>query len=315
VFTSVIICSRDRAQSLGQTLDSIFVPGNLAVPDWEVLVAYGPNESGETEICRKLDEKFPGRLRYWLRKEDGKSEALNTAFTQARGEILALTDDDVTVAPDFLASIRPVFEKHPDVDGIQGRVLLDCEGGRPSWMGEEISRWMSERDYGDKAFEWKENLNGSNMIIRANVVKRIGGFAPELGAGAVGFAEDSEFSMRMREAGCRMLYIPEILVWHRLPADRLTKASFRERFFRVGKTDAYLMPLRWPLWRFGIYSLKRIMLDTLQSVWFYATGKSAKAVVKQCDVFQVAGTFWQHYLFRRQGRERDPFYKTQVQPK
>src|SRR5215813_14017324 len=92
VFISVIICSRDRAQSLGETLNTLFVPGNLAIPDWEVLVAYGPNETGETEICRKLDEKHPGRMHYWLRKEEGKSEALNTAFARARGEIFALTD-------------------------------------------------------------------------------------------------------------------------------------------------------------------------------------------------------------------------------
>jgi hypothetical protein len=119
----------------------------------------------------------------------------------------------------------------------------------------------------------------------------------------------------MRKAGHKLLYAPEIRVWHRLPADRLTKASFRERFFRVGKTEAYLMPLRWPLWRFGIYSVKRILLNTLQSVWLSATGKSAKSLVKQCDVYQVAGTLWQHWLFRRSGRKHDPFYKTQIQPK
>jgi GT2 family glycosyltransferase len=313
MFISVIICSSGRAQSLGQTLDTIFVPGNLAVPDWEVLVSYGPHETGETEICRKLDEKFPGRLRYWLRSEQGKSNALNTAFAKARGDVWALTDDDVIVAPDFISAVRSTFEKYA-VDGVQGRVLLECEGGRPAWMGDELSRWMSERDYGHKTFEWKENLTGTNMIIRAGVVRRIGGFAPELGAGAVGFAEDSEFSTRMRKAGYQLLYVPEILIRHRLPADRLTKASFRERFFRLGKTEAFLTPLRWPLWRFGLYSCKTAIFDALQSFWFLGTGKSGQAVLKQCHAYQVLGTFWQHVVFQRQGRGRDPFCKPQTEP-
>ena len=312
VFISVIICSRNRAQSLGESLETLFGPGNLAVPDWEVLVAYGPNESGETEICRKLDKKFPGRMRYWLRKEEGKSEALNTAFAKARGDIFALTDDDVIISPNFLSTIRSAFETH-DVDGVQGRILLECEGGRPKWMGDELSRWMSERDYGDQAFEWNENLTGTNMIFRAAVVRRIGGFAPELGAGAVGFAEDSEFSMRMRKARYRLLYIPEILVHHRLPADRLTKASFRERFFRLGKTDAYLTPLRWPLWRFGLYSLKTAIFAVLQSFWLQIIGRPVQSVLKQCHACQVLGTFRQHLIFQRQGSRRHPFYKAQTQ--
>ena len=313
MFISVIICSSGRAQSLGQTLDTILVPGNLAIPDWEVLVAYGPRETGEAEICRKLDERFPGRLRFWLRSEPGKSGALNAAFAIARGDVWALTDDDVIVAPDFISAIRSTFEKYA-VDGVQGRVLLECQGGRPTWMGDELSRWMSERDYGHKAFEWKENLTGTNMIIRAEVVRRIGGFAPELGAGAVGFAEDSEFSTRMRQAGYRLLYIPEILIRHRLPAERLTKASFRERFFRLGKTEAFLTPLRWPLWRFGLYSFKTAIFDALQSFWFLGTGKSGQAVLKQCHGYQVLGTFWQYVIFQRQGRGRNPICKPQTEP-
>jgi len=311
MFISVIICSRGRAQSLGETLDTLFVPGNLAVPDWEVLVAYGPNESGETEICRKLDERFPGRLRYWLRAEEGKSAALNTAFAKARGDVWALTDDDVIVAPDFISAIHETFEKYA-VDGVQGRVLLECEGGRPTWMGDELSRWMSERDYGHKVFEWNENLTGTNMIIRADVVRRIGGFAPELGAGAVGFAEDSEFSMRMRKTGSKLLYVPEILIHHRLPADRLTKASFRERFFRLGKTEAFLTPLRGSLWRFALYSCKTAIFDALQSLFFLSVGKSGQAVLKQCHAYQVLGAFWQYVVFQRQGHRRDPFYKPQT---
>jgi cellulose synthase/poly-beta-1,6-N-acetylglucosamine synthase-like glycosyltransferase len=312
MFISVIICSRDRAQSLGETLNTLFVPGNLAVPDWEVLVAYGPNESGETEICRKLDEKFPGRLHYWLRKEEGKSEALNTAFAKARGEIFALTDDDVIIFPNFLSTIRSTFETY-DVDGVQGRILLDCEGGRPKWMGDELSRWMSERDYGDRVFEWNENLTGTNMIFRAEVVRRIGGFAPELGAGAVGFAEDSEFSMRMRKARYKLLYIPEILVYHRLPVERLTKASFRERFFRFGKTEAFLNPLRWPLWRFGLYSFKTAIFAMVQSFWLQITSRPVQSVLKQCQAYQVLGTFRQYVIFQRKGSKRHSLYKAQTQ--
>ena len=65
------------------------------------------------------------------------------------------------------------------------------------------------------------------MVVRADVFQKTGGFAPELGPGGIGVWEDTEISLRMRQAGCRMIYAPQILVRHQWARGRLTKSFFR----------------------------------------------------------------------------------------
>ena len=136
---------------------------------------------------------------------------------------------------------------------------------------------MSEREYGDQVLPWDENLAGTNMVVRTEAARRVGGYNPELGAGAVGFYEDSEFSQRLREAGCRFIYAPQVMVWHRLPKERLTRRFFRDRFFRMGRSDAYRRPLAAPLWRFGLYAIKELLVKETLALWLRVRGQHALA--------------------------------------
>src|SRR5271157_5172836 len=124
MFISVVICTRNRAESLRQTLDSLFGPGNLDLPDWEVLVAESSTDH-TPEVCREFQKRFPQHFRFVTEKRLGKSHALNTAIVTVKGDILAFTDDDVICAPDYIQAIRTVFAAHT-ADAAQGRVLLDC---------------------------------------------------------------------------------------------------------------------------------------------------------------------------------------------
>ncbi len=297
---SVIICTRGRPDGLRRTLESLLSPPNLQTPAWEVLVVYGPTDpGGETAAaCKDFQPRFRDRLRVFFEERPGKSNALNTGIAAAEGEILAFTDDDVHCAPDYIPSIRSTFGQY-QADGAQGRVLLDCKGGWPLWMNDELAAFMSLRDFGEQVFEWNQNLTGTNMVIRRRVVQEIGGFSPEMGAGAVGFMEDSEFSLRMRHAGFRSIYAPQIVVAHELPRERLTRSFFRERYFRWGRSEAYLAPLPAPLWRFALYTAKQLVLLESKAMWHQGNGDPASALHWQCQARLRLGLLWQHWLFAR----------------
>lgn len=296
MFITVLICTHKRADSLRLTLESILTPTNLKASDWEVIVVH----SGEpiAQLSVELSHKFPAHFRCLVQKEKGKSNALNTGIASAKGDILAMTDDDVLCAPDYLQGIRAVFSQHA-ADGAQGRILLDCEGGRPEWFDPYFAAFMSERDYGDQTVPWNDNLAGTNMVVRTEAARRVGGYRPELGAGAVGFSEDSEFSQRMREAGCRLIYAPQILVRHQLPQTRLTKSFFKERFFRIGCSQAYLEALPLPLWRFGLYALKEMLFKETEAFWHRIRGRPALALRRQCEARSELGFFWQQWRMSR----------------
>lgn len=304
MFVTVLICTRDRAASLRGTLESICIPTNLKDPEWELIVVYGPTGLGETAVvCQEFEQRFPTHFRSFIEEKLGKSHALNRGITESRGDLIAMTDDDVRCGPNYIQAIRTSFRER-GVDGAQGRILLDCEGGQPAWMGEELSAFMSLRDYGDESFEWRDNLTGTNMVVRTNVIQRIGGFSPEIGASAAGFMEDSEFSIRMREAGCRLIYAPQIIVWHQLPRERLSRRFFTERYFRWGRSEAYLSPLPAPLWRFGLHVAKQVVLKEVRSVFHRISGHPAKSLMLRCEARHKFGIFWQHWLFHKGLQQR-----------
>jgi glycosyltransferase involved in cell wall biosynthesis len=298
MFISIIICTRDRADNLRQTLEALLCSGDLESPNWEVLVIESSSDH-TGEVCRGFQRRFPGHFRFLTEKKLGKSHALNTAIAEARGDILAFTDDDVLCAPDYIREIGSVFTSYSP-DAVQGRVLLDCEGGWPEWLDKSFLALMADlRDYGEEVIELDGTLCGTNMIVRAEVFQKTGGFAPELGPAGVGMWEDTEISLRMRQAGCRMIYAPRVLVRHQWPLGRLTKSFLRKRFFQQGRAEAYYAPLPVSLFRFGLYVVKRTISSEVAAIWHLCAGRPALALRCQCEARSLAGFFRQHWLFKR----------------
>jgi GT2 family glycosyltransferase len=296
---SVLISTDSRSSSLRRMLESLFSPSNLQAENWEALVVmdYGGTD-GSTEVCREFEQRFNGRFRLLIQNRKGKSNALNFAIGQARGDILAMTDDDVICAPDYIPAIQDVFRRYP-VAGAQGRILLDCGGGLPAWVFPGAAKFMSLWDYGDEIKDWNHTLSGTNMAVRAEAARAVGGFSPELGPGAAGFAEDTEFSFRLLEKGFRFIYAPQILVRHQLPRHRLTPSFFRQRYFRCGCSQAYYVPLGAPLWRFALYAARNLALTEAKAIWKRRAHRPAEALECECKALQEAGLFWQHWRFRR----------------
>ena len=300
VSVTVLISTRNRPESLRLTLESLLQDGNLRIASWEALVITDFDcHDGTVEICKEFAERCPDRVRFLIQTTTGKSNALNLGISVARGEILALTDDDVLVAPDYIESIQKTFQQYT-AEAAQGRVVLECDGGLPPWMGQRQKVFMSFCDYGLEVLDWTQRtMFGTNMVIRIEAARKVGGFSPELGAGTkMGFAEDSEFSLRLREAGCKFIYAPQILVRHQLSRKRLTPSFFRRRYFGLGRARAYIDAIeRVPLWRYGLYSVKYAVLKQAEALWHRLRNRPAEALDAQCYAFQNTGFFLQHLRF------------------
>lgn len=295
---SVLIPTRNRSERLRRTLESLFSGTNLTVGDWEAVVVDNGSTDNTPDLCAAFCVRYPARFHAYLENKKGKSNALNLGISAARGEILAFTDDDVIYGPDYIASIQTAFARH-GLDAAQGRIFLDCEGGTPQWLFKEAAEFVGDTDYGDGFIQpFPRLLKGANLVVRAEAARAVGGFAPELGAGAsVGFAEDTEFSMKLRWAGYRIGYAPQIVVRHQFPGQLMTKSFFRERYFRMGRSRAYYQPYSTPLWRFGLYVAKKWIFNDAKALRYLLTGRAAAALDCQCEARFQTGFFWQHFLF------------------
>ena len=83
---------------------------------------------------------------------------------------------------------------------------------------------------------------GVNMAMRREAIERAGGFDPRIGrkAGTLLGQEVREWCLRAHAAGLVGYYVPDIVVQHIIPADRLTKQYFRRWFYWRGISRAML---------------------------------------------------------------------------
>ncbi len=294
---TVLIASRNRADDLERTLASLCTQANLTADGWELLVVDNGSTDHTPDVLSVWSARFEGRLRILSVSTPGKSRALNAGLRAARGEVLAMTDDDVICAPDYVPEVQALFSD-PGIHSAQGRVRIDWIGGDPDRLDQLSVRLMSLRDFGDEILPWNDNLTGCNMLVRKSVALEVGGFAEELGPGASGFADDSEFSIRLRDAGYQAVYAPGPSVRHQVPAGRISRRSLRDRFTRLGSSYAYYTHSNSPIWRQVASVTKDFIIGELQASWHRLRGRPDQALRRQCETSQRWGIVRERLRFR-----------------
>lgn len=130
---TVIVCTYNRCQSLSKALDSIAA---LILPDsieWEVLIVDNNSKDHTRDVVEGFCHRHPGRFRYLYEPHQGKSHALNAGIQDARGKVLAFTDDDVTVERTWLRDLTAALHDDQWV-GAGGRTLPDRMFSPPGWL-------------------------------------------------------------------------------------------------------------------------------------------------------------------------------------
>jgi GT2 family glycosyltransferase len=217
---SLVICTRDRPEQLERCLAALTSVGTGFLEI--IVVDNGP----ANPATRAVAERFPGIV-YVPEPRTGLSIARNTGVRASRGAIVAFTDDDVIIHPNWPARLRGAFAD-PATMVVTGLVLpseLETEaqvmfeqelggfgqGFRPLVYGEEF--FSRTRDWGVPV--WKLGA-GANMAFRREVFDSVGYFDERLGPGASGgCGDDSELWYRILAAGHRCRYEPTAVVFHR----------------------------------------------------------------------------------------------------
>jgi glycosyltransferase involved in cell wall biosynthesis len=231
---TIIICTRDRADSLRATLESI---GRVTVPaGWviELLIV----DNGSTDHTERVSREavLPNmQVRYLREPRRGKGYAYNSALSAAAGEILLFTDDDVRAPIDWIS--RMCRELVTDeADAVAGGVRLAGHLERP-WLKGEVRGWVACTDDIDP--QRPSRLVGANMAIARRVLERVPAFDVELGPGALGFFDETLFSQQLLEAGYRIAAALDVEVEHHPDPNRFTISGFVDVAAKLGRSSAY----------------------------------------------------------------------------
>jgi glycosyltransferase involved in cell wall biosynthesis len=267
---------------------------------WEVLVVDNNSRDQTHEVVADFCGRYPGRFRYLLESQPGKSYALNRGIAEAQGEVLAFLDDDVTVEPMWLQKLTAGLLKG-EWTGCGGRILPEWSCPPPRWLpdgGQHPLAPLAVFDLGLAAGLLAEPPFGTNMAFRKVLFAKYGGFRTDLGPrpGSEIRSEDTEFGGRLLAAGERLWYEPSAIVYHPVPQNRLRKEYFLAWWFDKARADirASGLPANTGLVIAGIplHLFRRLGVWTAR--WMLAVGSSRRFSCK-LKMWLVAGQILECY--------------------
>ena len=219
---TVALCTYNRADFLRQTLAGL-ARQNFPRDQFEVLVIDNNSRDRTRDVVAEFSTARPAP-RYLLEPSQGLDYARNRAIAEARGEIIVFGDDDILVAPDWLAQMLAPFAtaNAESIGAVGGEVIPVFPDGLPPWVAEWHAPLAFRPDAGP--LPARHSPMGANLAIPRALFERVGRFhtALDRAAGNYFSGGDSEMVRRIRAAGLEIWFAPGAAVRHQMPASRTT---------------------------------------------------------------------------------------------
>jgi GT2 family glycosyltransferase len=222
---SIIIVSWNARGYLQDCLASIRETRGALVQ--EVIVVDNASSDGSPEM---VVEKFPEVVLIRAGENLGFARANNLGLRRASGTWLALVNSDIVVHQGCLEKLADFLKNHsevglvgPKVFGPDGRVQMTCGRSPTIWnsfcefflLYRLFPRWKffsgfqipPEQHVRSAAVEV---LSGCLWFARREAVEKVG----DLDERFFFYAEDIDWCKRFREAGWKLMYVPEATVKH-----------------------------------------------------------------------------------------------------
>ncbi len=225
---TVLICTYNRGDLINNTLRSL-IQGQTQLAD-EIIVVNG----GGQNDCSSAIALWQTQCNYLI---EIKTENINLANSRniglkaAQGDLVLMTDDDAEVFPDWIAQMQTAHMHYPDAGCIGGEVV---DRG-----GDTILSRLADAITFPKYDTVKEvrTVPGVNCSYKRKVLEAIGPQDISLFRG-----EDVDFNWRVIQAGFKVLYVPDIKVYH---YHRSTWKGLFNQHYMYGRAY-YRVRKKWP---------------------------------------------------------------------
>ena len=314
---SVIICTYNRFSSLSETLESLMqmvIPSDMI---WEIIMVDNNSNDKTKTLVETYAKERPTLFKYIFEGRQGKSFALNTGVEAARGDILAFTDDDVLLDRNWLIAIKDAFDKYPKCRAFGGKVIARLPDRIPSWIVKEGPYWniggpIGHYDKGDVVRSYYEDGMyapcGANMFFSKNIFLDYGNFNESLNlwVKSTPMFEDTEFCFRLLNNKEEIFYIPNAIVYHKVPADKFRKNYSRKWYFKRGRSSAITEVL--PASTVRYLNIPRFIFRTfLQNIFEYIISiillNRKRRILYEIRTIRVLGAIYEYFT---KGRKECP---------
>jgi hypothetical protein len=293
---TIIFCSHNGARTLPRMLDGLCAMRSDGLPYKIVAV-----DSASTDETPRILKDYVGRLPLTCLSEPrrGKNVALNRAIPEIEGDIVLMTDDDVIVDPHWMLRMKSVFDAHPEIDVVGGRIEPLWPSLPPPWLLKAVPLIIAYAATPDDYEEGPcgpQRVWGPNMAFRARLFREGLRFNERIGPdGSKVYAMGSEveFCRRLQRDGHKMWHASTAVVKHIIRDHQLTRRWLAGRAYRHGRGETRMAPNGG-----GDPSLKRVGGFPLYLLPLIAraTGKYAGTLLKQDGAARMEALWALAYL-------------------
>lgn len=219
---SILIATCDRPGMLRACISSILT--QKLSPSYEIIIL--DQSDPEKKYSPPPHER---RIKVVPLEFKNKSRALNLGVAIASSEHIAVIDDDCIAHEQWLASMRDALLSEPEKI-ITGRVMageIEEKAIRSRLHDALEERIVYQRDSITPIFK----LSGCNFGFSKSTYKTVGPFNEKFGPGSIfKSSDDNEWSYRALHQGLKIVYQPQIIVFHRSWRDRVADAKLMKDY-------------------------------------------------------------------------------------
>jgi GT2 family glycosyltransferase len=229
---SVLICTYNRADLLAQCLEAL-ICRTTEKPDEIVIVNGGDERADEVVEGQRSEIRGQKSIEIKLIKTVNRNLAAsrNVGLPHCTGEIIAMTDDDAEVFPDWVTQMKRLHAAHPKAGAVGGPVIGADSDSLVSRLADRVT-FNSPANARNV-----RTLPGVNVSYKRAVVDGIGAQDETLFRG-----EDVDFNWRVKRLGYEVYYDPSVRVLHH---HRPSLRAFLNQHYMYGRAY-YLVRRKWP---------------------------------------------------------------------
>jgi len=236
---TVMMATRNGAGWIAQCLDS-FCALEIPVGGYKLVIIDNASTDGTADIVRAYMDRLPVTLLF--QPKPGKNRALNLGLQHIEGDLVVFTDDDVIVAPDWLAQWRLAADQFPEFGIFGGSIKPYWRKTPPDWLLEIIDMAMVYALTGDRHQDGPIHpglVFGPNMMVRAQFFKGGQRFDETIGPdGTASYIMGSEtsFTVSMAAQGIRCRFVSQPAVCHIIREGQVDPEWVAARYLRFGRS-------------------------------------------------------------------------------
>lgn len=303
----VVVPTYNRSDLLRRTLASLLaapIPAGLEVT---VLVVDNNSKDDTKQVVHELQTGAHIPIVYVRETNQGLSHARNAGIRAGTGDLIGCIDDDEEIDDQWYAVVAREFAEEA-TQFIGGPYLPNCSVPMPTWLPPGYNGVIGVIEPKPRtrfAPPFLGNLQGGNAVFRRTVFDQVGLYSVKLGRSGKGLLseEDAELYRRILKADLFGLHVPDLIIYHFIPLERLTRKYHRRwcywRAVSQGIADEEMKePVAYAL---GIprYRVGKALTGLIS--WprhFFSSGGAGRAFAGELAVWDLLGFIYGKHFVR-----------------